>query len=235
MELLDVALRSFAALLTLFFLTKLLGKKQISQLSVFEYIIGISIGSVAAEMSIDTNIPYANGIVAMAVYASTVFILSSLTLKSMTIRRFFAGTPTILLQNGKINIKGLKKCLLDVNDFLEECRSKGYFDLSELEYAIMETSGKISFLPKSEHRPLKAMDIEIKPPYDALLANVIIDGKVMKKNLQLVNKSESWLMNELKKQGYNVLDNILLVTLDVNNNINVFAKEFNLVEKNYLE
>jgi uncharacterized membrane protein YcaP (DUF421 family) len=118
------------------------------------------------------------------------------------------------VENGKIIESGLKKSLIDVNDLLEECQSRGFFDLNEIEYAIMETSGKVSFLPKSEYDYLRPEAIAVKPPYKGLVANVIIDSKIMKKNLDMLHKTEYWLLNELKKQGYNTLDPLLLVTYD---------------------
>ena len=231
----EIILRSVMALVTLFFLTKLLGKKQISQLSVFEYIIGISVGSIAAEMSVNIDTSYIHGIISMTVYVLIVYGMSFLTIKSMTMRRIFTGTPSIIVEKGKILEKELKRCLLDVNDLLEECRNKGYFDLSQLEYVIMETSGKVSFLPKSDERPLKPKDLNLKPSYDALLANVVIDEKVMQKNLATIKKDDKWLMKRLKKQGYRTLDNILLVTVDATETITVYRKNRSIEPNKYLE
>jgi uncharacterized membrane protein YcaP (DUF421 family) len=212
---LDVIIRSIISLAFLFFLTKMLGKKQVSQLSIFDYVIGISIGSIAGEMTINIEkASYMNGLTAMVVYAVIAYLISYLSLKSMSMRRFFTGTPVVLVENGKIIESGLKKSLIDVNDLLEECRSRGFFDLNEIEYAIMETSGKVSFLPKSEYDDLTPEATAVKPPYKALVANVIIDSKIMKKNLDMLHKTEYWLLNELKKQGYNTLDPLLLVTYD---------------------
>lgn len=232
---LNIVIRSVTALVALFFLTKLLGKKQISQLSVFEYVIGISMGSIAAEISVNEDTPTINGVIAMVMYTSIVYIMSFFTLKSLMIRRLFTGTPTILVQNGQILEKGLKKSMLDVNDLLEECRCNGYFDLSKIEYAIMETNGQVSFLPNSEERPLTPKDMNIKPPYEDLVANVVLDGKIIIKNLKMINKTKKWLLNELKKRGYYNLNNILLVTCDINKNLVIYEKNKNIKEKNCLE
>lgn len=234
-EILDVILRSALSLVALFFLTKLLGKKQISQLSVFEYIIGITIGSIAAEGSLNLDYPLINSIVVMAVYVVIVFLMSFLTLKSMLVRKLFTGVPTVLIERGKIIESGLKKCMLDINDLLEECRNKGYFDLNQLDYAIMETSGKVSFLPKSEYRPLKGKDIDVYPPYEGILANVIVDGEIQSSALKGIDKDNRWLLKTLKKQGFNNLDSILLATLDATNKITVFTKNEPLKKPNILE
>lgn len=234
-EILDVILRSALSLVALFFLTKLLGKKQISQLSVFEYIIGITIGSIAAEGSLNLDYPLINSIVVMTVYVVIVFLMSFLTLKSMLVRKLFTGVPTVLIERGKIIESGLKKCMLDINDLLEECRNKGYFDLNQLDYAIMETSGKVSFLPKSEYRPLKGKDIDVYPPYEGILANVIVDGEIQTSALKGIDKDNRWLLKTLKKQGFNNLDSILLATLDATNKITVFTKNEPLKKTNILE
>jgi uncharacterized membrane protein YcaP (DUF421 family) len=232
---LNIVIRSVIALIALFILTKLLGKKQISQLSVFEYVIGISMGSIAAEISVNEDTPTINGVIAMVVYTFIVYIMSFFTLKSLIFRRLFTGTPTILVQNGQILAKGLKKSMLDVNDLLEECRCNGYFDLNKIEYAIMETNGQISFLPKSEERPLTPKDMNIKLLSEDLVANIVIDGKIIINNLKIINKNKKWLLSKLKKRGYNNLQNILLVTCDINKKLVIYEKNENIKEKSCLE
>ena len=190
MELLDVTIRALLSLATLFFITKLLGKKQVSQLSLFDYVIGISIGNFAAEMTINLESQELNGIVAVIIFGLVAYLVSYITMKSIKLRRFFMGTPTMLIQNGKILEKNLKKVKCDINDMLEEVRVKGYFDLSQVEYAIMEVDGQLSILPKSKYRPLTPNDMNIKVNYEGLCANVIIDSKIIKENLKIMNKDE---------------------------------------------
>lgn len=234
-ELLDVTIRALLSLATLFFITKLLGKKQVSQLSLFDYVIGISIGNFAAEMTINLESQELNGIVAVIIFGLVAYLVSYLTMKSITLRRFFMGTPTMLIQNGKILENNLKKVKCDINDMLEEVRAKGYFDLSQVEYAIMEADGQLSILPKSKYRPLTPDDMNIKVSYEGLCANVIIDSKIMEENLKIMNKDEKWLRKELKVKGYKDLDKILLVTLDENEKLTIYEKNVNIASKNVLE
>lgn len=234
-ELIDVTIRALLSLATLFFITKMLGKKQVSQLSLFDYVIGISIGNFAAEMTINLESQELNGILAVVIFGLVAYLVSYLTMKSITLRRFFMGTPTILIQNGKIMEDNLRKVKCDINDMLEEIRAKGYFDLSQVEYAIMEADGQLSILPKSIYRPLTPNDMNIKPTYEGLCANVVIDEKIMKCNLEVMNKDEKWLRKELKVKGYKDLNNIILVTLDENQKITVYEKNVNLKSKNVLE
>lgn len=231
----DVIIRSFLSLITLFLVTKMLGKKQVSQLSLFDYVIGISIGNFAAEMTINTDSQYMNGIVSVLIFGLVAYLVSILTMKSIVLRRFFMGTPTILIQNGKILQKNLRKVKFDVNDLLEECRENGYFDLYEIEDAIMEADGSLSILPKFDYQPILRKDMKIKGKQEHLVANVIIDGKVMLQNLKNMDKEEKWLSHQMKKLGYSTYQNILLATLDQEDTIHVYERNLELTPKDVME
>ncbi|MCI6002302.1 MAG: DUF421 domain-containing protein, partial [Tenericutes bacterium] len=159
----------------------------------------------------------------MLIYALFNAMVSYLTLKSIKFRRIFTGTPTMIIENGKIIEKGLEKVKFDINDLLEEARNAGYFNLEEVEYAIMESNGRISFLPSDKDKPVTKKDMKLKIEKSILVSNVIIDTKIMKHNLNVMNKDESWLLKELKVNGY-LLDNILLATLDSNNKLVIYEK-----------
>ncbi len=234
-ELGNVTLRALSSLVTLFLVTKMLGKKQVSQLSLFDYVIGISIGNFAAEMTINLESNEINGIVAVLIFGVVAYLISYGTLKSISLRRFFMGTPTIIIQDGKILERNLKRVKFDINDMLEEIRSNGYFDLSQVEYAVMEASGKLSILPKSEYRPLTPSDMKVKVSRESLCANIIIDGKIMHSNLKNMKKDEKWLNKELKIKGYTDLSNILLATLDINEKIVIYEKNIDTNSKDVLE
>lgn len=235
MEVMDVVIRSLISLITLFLVTKMLGKKQVSQLSLFDYVIGISIGNFAAEMTINVDSQYMNGIVSVIIFGLVAYIVSIGTMKSIWMRRYFMGTPTIMVQNGKLLEANMKKVHFDVNDLLEECRSNGYFDLSEIEYAIMEANGTLSILPKAEYKPLTVKDMQVKKEKQGLCANVVIDGKLMPNNLKNINKDKKWLMQQLKIKGYQELDNILLATVDVNDKVTIFERNTEAKIKDVLE
>lgn len=230
----EVIIRSLFSLITLFLVTKMLGKKQVSQLSLFDYVIGISIGNFAAEISINTDTPYINGIVAVIIFGLVAIFISICTMKSIKLRRFFIGTPTMIIQNGKIIYKNLKKVKFDINDLLEECRNNGYFDISEIEYALMEVNGKVSILPKSENSPVTPKDMKLKVDKAVMCANVIIDGKYMFNNLENMHKDKEWLDKELKVKGAKI-ENILLATLDMNEKLIIYEKNNNEKILNILE
>lgn len=233
-ELLNVVIRALISLITLFLITKLIGKKQVSQLSLFDYVIGISIGNFAAEMTINLESDEIYGIVAVLIFGFIAYLVSILTMKSIKLRRFFMGTPTILIEHGKLIQDNFYKVRYDINDMLEQCRVNGYFDISEIEYAIVEANGELSILPKDENRPVTIKDMKLKPSKQGLCANVIIDGKIMHKNLEIIDKDEKWLFKELKIKGKE-LQNILLATVDINEKINFYEKNKNVKGLNVLE
>ncbi len=234
-EVLDIIFRSILSLVSLFIVTKILGKKQVSQLSLFDYVIGISIGNFAAEATIDLESGYLHGVIAVFMFGFVAYLVNILTMKSIKLRRFFMGTPTIIIQNGEILEKGLKKVNFDINDLLEVARDSGYFDLSQIEYALMEANGKVSFLIKEDYKQVTLKDMKLKGQKEGLCANVIIDSKIMKNNLLNMNKDEKWLLKKLKEQGYNSLDSIILATLDINDKIIIYERNENVKALNVLE
>lgn len=234
-ELLDVTERAVLSLVTLFLVTKMLGKKQVSQLSLFDYVIGISIGNFAAEMTINLDTNELNGILAVVLFGIFAYIISYLTMKSIHLRRFFMGTPTILIEDGKILENNMKKIKLDINDLLEEIRAKGYFSLNEINYAIMEVNGDVSVLPKNDFMPLTKGDMKIKTGNTSIECVAIIDGKIMKNNLKEIGKNEYWLKKELGKQKYTDISKILLCTIDINDKVNIYERNLNLKSHDVLE
>lgn len=225
-EILDVILRCLISLITLFFVTKMIGKKQVSQFSLFDYVIGISIGNFAAEMALNLDSDYLHGTVAVIVFGIVAYLVSILTLKNLKMRKFFIGDPTIIIEDGKILYKNLKRTKFDINDLLEECRINGYFDISEIDYALMEANGKISFLAKPDYQKPTNKDLNIKKQKTGLCANLIIDGQIIHESLKIMHKNEKWLKHEIKVKGYKIED-IILATLDLEETFKVYGKNVN--------
>ena len=233
-EIFVVSSRAVFSLITLFLITKMIGKRQVSELSLFDYVISISIGNFAAEMTMNLDSQVLNGFVSVLIFCLIATIVGILTTKSILLRRFLMGTPTIIIQDGKFVVKNLEKIKFDMNDFLETARSAGYFDVSQIKYAIMEANGKVSFLPKEEYQQVTVKDMNLKPSKQGLCSNVIIDGKIMINNLKNINKDIKWLNKELKVKGCNDYKNILLATVDVNEKLMIFYKKEEAI-KNVLE
>lgn len=225
-RLLDVALRTVISAVVLFIMTKFMGKKQISQLSIFDYVVGITVGSIAAAMAVDQETEYADALLSLVLYAALSVLISRLSLKSYKARLFLNGAPTVLVQNGTVLRNNLRKAKLNIHDFLEECRVNGYFDISDIAVAVMETGGHISILPKSSKRPLTASDFNLPDIPQGLCANLIVDGKIMPHVLRALHKDESWLFSRLKQQGYlsKDIDAVLLAVLSPDGTLTVYPK-----------
>lgn len=235
MNFLEVVYRTFLSALTLFLLARAMGRKQIGELNTFDYIIGITIGSIASEMTVNSDVSLINCIVAMAVLSLIGILISYGTTKSMFLRRFFTGCPIILIENGKIIEKGLNKARFDINDLLQECRINGYFDISEIAYAVMEANGRISFLLKSKYTPVTLSDMKIKASKKGLCVNLIIDGNIMMEHLKNINKDSAWLLTRLENMGYSDYSNILLASCDTKEQITVYLKSVPLTNSKVLE
>lgn len=223
-DFLNICFRTILILIILFFITKMMGKKQISELNFFDYVVGITIGSIAADISLDIEKDMIAGIAALFIYGFISYIISFVSIKSILARRFFIGVPTVLVEKGKIIESGLKKSKIDVNDLLMEARENGYFNLDEIDYALMEVNGNISFLPKEKEKPVTKKDMKIKCNNEGLTVNAIIDSKYMANNMKAINKDKEWLDHELKVNGYDNYDNILLATIDNNYKVTIYEK-----------
>lgn len=230
-ETLVVIYRTILVLAILFALAKCMGKKQVSQMNIFDYSIGITIGSIAADISLDIDKDLISGIICLVIYGIFSIFIAYLTLKNINVRRFFNGVPTVLIDNGKIIEKNLLKEAIDVNDLQEEARQNSYFDLSKIKYAILETSGKISFLPYSKYDLVTKEDMKIKSSDEGLVCNAIIDTTLLENNLKCYNKDKIWLDKELSKLGYKNYDNILLATIDNKNKVKVYEKNIKTNQK----
>lgn len=235
MDILNVIIRTIVILFILFIFVKIIGKKQVSQMNLFDYIVGITMGSVVADISLDIEKSFLSGVVSLTIYCLAGLMSAILTNKSITMRRVINGVPTVLVENGKIIEDGLKKVRIDVNDLLSEARVNGYFNLEDIDYAVMETNGKISFLLKGDKSPLTKGDYKLKVKNEGLTANVIIDEVLLEKNLKDIGKSEKWLKHELKVKGYDSYKGILLATVDNNEKLIIYDKNNKVKNKSVLE
>lgn len=220
MDWLKVLLVAPCSYVALFLITKLIGYRQISQLSIFDYINGITIGSIAAELATELEEPL-RPLLAMAVYCALVVATSALTTHSLRFRRWLSGKTVILLKNGTLYRENLKKAKLDVNEFLAQCRDRGYFDLNEIELAVLENSGRVSILPKSANRPATPQDLGVTVEQALPQLNVVLDGQVLADNLQALGYGQAWLEKQLAAQSRTLRDTFL-ATCDQNGTLTVF-------------
>ena len=226
MNIVNVIIKGYLSLIFLFFVIKMLGKKQVSQLNIFDYVIGISLGNLAAEMTINSDISIISGLLAMIIYGSCSLFASFITKKSIIARRFISGVPIVLIEHGKISKEQLKKVKLDVNDLLQDAREDGIFDITKVDYAIMEASGKVTFLLKGKDSPVTLNDMKIKKMDSGLTANLIIDGNIMYNNLIAFGKDIKWLTKKIKEKGYYNVEDIFLLTCNNNEEITIYEKNY---------
>ena len=218
----QVGLTSIASVVVLFLLTKLMGEKQISQLNMFDYIVGITIGSIAAEMATEVEKPFYLGIVAMAVYAGLAVFISIVSSKSVVLRKYLTGRSLVLMDKGKLYRTNLKKAHLDLSEFLTLARMAGYYDITQVETAVLECNGAVSFLPRAECRPVTPSDLNLSPSPERPLATVIMDGHILQNNLKMMGQNEDWLLSQLKQQGYHSPEEVFLATCDEQNQLSLF-------------
>jgi len=196
-----IALRTLLAIVVLFFMTKLLGKRQISQLSLFEYITGITIGSLAAYISLELDGHWYLGVVSLAVWVGFSWVIEWLQLKSKRFREFVDGKATVLIKDGNIREHALRRERLTLDELMEQLRSRGAFRAADVEFAIMETSGELNVQMKEAKRSLTIEDAGIPPSENRETQAVIMDGKVLVETLANLDFTEQWLLGALKKKG----------------------------------
>ena len=218
------ALKSLFSVIALFLLTKMMGRRQVSQLSLFDYVNGISFGSIAAEIAISKNFEdVVVGTVAMSVYTVVALLFDVLSNHSIKARRFLEGVPIILVENGKIYEKNFSKAKIDLNEFLMSVRKEGYFELDDVDTAIFEPNGMISILPKTDREPVRACDLGISREKRGLDAVAVIDGNIMDNNIKNIGFDRQFVINKLKSSKTD-LDDVFYASLSSEGKLSVYLK-----------
>ncbi|MED3553291.1 DUF421 domain-containing protein [Cytobacillus praedii] len=208
-----IIVRSLLFMIVLFFFTKILGKKQISEISFFEYISGITIGSIAGEVIMGLESNMAHGILAIFLFGSITYLVDFLSLKSNSFRDFVEGKSTIFIKDGKIMEDNLKKEKYSTDELGSLLRQKNVFNVADVEFAVLEPTGDLSVLLKRENRPLTAKDLNMKVPNEKAPQMIIRDGEIVYDALAAVGKSKKWLDLELEKLNV-TLDNVFYGQVD---------------------
>ena len=214
---------SLLSIAVLFLLTKLMGNKQVSQMTMFDYITGITIGSIAAEMATDLDEGFHRPMIAMIIYGLVASLLSVLTNKFLKARRFIDGTSLILFENGRLFRQNLKKAKLNINEFLIQCRIMGYHDIADIQSAVLEPNGRISILPKASARTVTNKDLNIYPADEKLPVTIVLDGKVLEENLKFTGNNQKWLKKQLDSQGIKNIKDVFYASCDKNNCLSVYT------------
>ena len=218
------ALSSLLSIAVLFLLAKLMGTKQVSQMTMFDYVVGITIGSIAAELATELEEPL-RPLTALIVYGVTAFVISILTNKFLKVRSIVTGKPLVLLENGAIYRENLKKARLDLNEFLTYCRIGGWFDLNQLQSAVLEHNGVVSFLPKEADRPATPADLNLNPKQSQVQMPFVMDGRLLEENIRQAGKEDAWVRRTLLQQGYRDEEDVLLAVWDGGEKLTVFPMD----------
>ena len=211
-----IIIRSFIAFFVLFLLTRLMGSKQLSQLTLFDYVVGITIGSIAATMSTDKNVQILNGVVSLAIWGLIPVLLALIGLKSRTFLRATDGTATVVMKNGKVLEEAMKKNQLAIEELMMMLREKDIFLLSDVEIAIFETNGQLSVLKKTDVSPVTPKQLGLTVQLEKMPSMLIVDGEILYENLQAIGQTESWLYEELRKQGILDVQQVFIAQVDHN-------------------
>lgn len=223
MAVLTLCLTTVGSYAVLFLSAKLIGHKQIAQLDFFDYITGITIGSIAAEMATELEEPW-KPMIAMVLYGGITLALSLISSRFPRSRKYLNGTPTILMDHGKLYYENLKKARLDLSEFLVLCRQQGYFDLTTIQTAIFEYNGKLTILPVTTQRPVTPQDLDLSPDQELIFTELIMDGRILEENLHRMGLDRTWLDKQLKQRHISSAKEVFLAVCDRNLKFVLFKK-----------
>ena len=224
MEFAKIVLSSLLSYAALFLCTKVIGRKQIAQLNFLDYITGITIGSIAAELATDLENMW-KPLAAMGVYVLLTWLLSLIGKRAARSRKFLDGTPTIIMQNGKLYRSNMKKAKLDLSEFMVMCREQGYFNLADIHTAVFEYNGKLTILPVSKKRQATPEDMKLSPQQETLSTEVIMDGRILEENLRRMGLNAAWLDKQLRTQGVHDAKAVFLGLYDAQNKLTLYKMD----------
>lgn len=222
------ALRAVIMYVVLLLLARVIGRKIISQMTFFDFVLGITIGSVAANITIGTyNQNILSGITAVAVLAGLVILIDWLHIKSFSFRKFVASEPIVVIERGEIVDKNLRRVRFSIEELMSLLRKKNIFNISDVEFAVLETDGKISVLPKSQKQPLKPSDMNIPTPYQGLTKDIIVDGVIMHENLDAAKLTNYWLTRQLEMAGVKDVSEVFYAGVDAAGTLYISKRKHN--------
>ncbi len=209
-----VIVRAFIGFFSLLIFARIIGKEQISQLNFFDYVLGITIGSIAATLTTDLSSKAWPHWIGLLTWCALGYLMEIISTKWRYAAKYLEGEPAIVIMNGKIMENVLRKMKYRISEVLELLRNKGVFDVTQVDFAIIEPNGQISILLKPEHQPLTPKDMKIAVSPTGISTELVYDGIILEENLRQLNKDKTWLLKELKKQGIRDISEVFLVTLN---------------------
>ena len=209
-EYLILFVRSVVTYFSLVMLARIMGRKQISQLTYFDYVVGITIGSIASVASLDKSVNMYEGLFCIIIWSVLTILISEITLKNIKLRLFIDSEPLLIIDKGKVIYKNMKKARYNIGDLLMQLRVKDIFYITDVEIAILEPDGKLSVLKKSEYTTLTIEDMNIKKPKTGMMVDLILDGNILSSHLQQIQKDENRVIEQLKARNINNIKDVVL-------------------------
>ena len=230
-EIAQSGIRTFIAYLLLLILTRMMGRKMVAQVTFFDFVVAIIVGSVVANIAVNQDMPVVSGFTTLVVLTALTISIQILLLKSFLLRKLIDFGSIVVIENGKIISENLKTTRLRLDNLLMLLREKEAFSIAEVEYAVLETDGKLSVLKKSQKQPVTPSDLNIPTAYAGLAKDIIMDGTVLEENLRGVNLDRDWLMQKLQAKNYNSIEDIFYAGLDTSGNLYISSRNRGQVKK----
>jgi len=223
-EYLILFVRSVVTYFALVIFTRIMGRKQISQLTYFDYVVGITIGSIASVASVDKNVNMFEGIFSIIIWSVLTILISEITLKNIKLRLLVNSEPLLIIDKGNVIYKNMKKARYNIGDLLMQLRVKDIFYITDVEIAILEPDGKLSVLKKSEHTTLTIEDMNIKKPKTGMMVDIILDGNILSSHLQQIQKDENWVITQLKARNIDNIKDVVFAGIQADEQIYIVTK-----------
>ncbi|MFL0246494.1 DUF421 domain-containing protein [Candidatus Clostridium stratigraminis] len=217
--------KSLIIFIVLFILIRITGKKHLSEITYFDYISGITIGEIAGSTSVHDNVSVYDGIISLVVWSIIPIVISYINMKSLSNRRLTVGEPLILIKNGTVNDINLKKARYNIENLLMQLRKKDIFDLSEVEFALLEVDGELSVLKKSPYNAATLKDLNISTPYKGLILNLIVNGRAIETNLKLAEKNLAWLKHQLHLKKVEDIADVIFAGFTTDEQLQIITKD----------
>lgn len=226
-----ILFRSIIAFALALIVARFLGRKLISQMTFFDFVVSVTLGTLTASVALGSDYLPADAITSIIVFALLAYFIGVLTISSIKAKKIFDSEPVVVIANGNINNENMEKIRYNVDSMLMHLRQKNVFNVADVEFAILEPDGKLSVELKSQKRPVTPSDINIPTKYEGLLTELVIDGNIMVENLNKANLNREWLDNELKNKGITSYENVFFAGLDTLGNMFISLKFNHTSEK----
>jgi len=224
-EYLILFIRSVVTYFSLVIFARIMGRKQISQLTYFDYVVGITIGSIASTASVEKNVSIYDGIFCIIIWSVLTILISEITLRNIKLRLLIDSEPLLIIDKGKVIYKNMKKARYNIGDLLMQLRDKDIFYITEVEIAILEPDGKLSVLKKAEHTTLTVGDMNIIKPRTGMMIDLILDGNILSSHLQKINKNEEWVITQLKTRNIKNIKDVVFAGIQADEQIYIVTKD----------